>query len=87
VQPASIVDHLLDAPVDVTLRFRPITMRAGDLVHLEEGQIIGLEHRTNVPLALDVEGTEVLAAKPGRLGRRLACVIVDPVIDLGATST
>jgi flagellar motor switch protein FliM len=87
VQPASIVDHLLDAPVDVTLRFRPVSMRAGDLVHLEEGQIIGLEHRTSTPLALDVEGTEVLAAKPGRLGRRLACVIVDPVIDLGATST
>ena len=71
----------------MSLRFRPISMRAADLVHLEEGQIIGLDHRTNAPLALDVEGTEVLAAKPGRLGRRLACVIVDPVSDLGATNT
>ena len=87
IQPVSIVDHLLDAPVDVSQRFRPISMRAADLVQLEEGQIIGLDHRTSAPLALDVEGTEVLAAKPGRLGRRLACVIVDPVTDLGATNT
>ena len=85
--PASIGDHLLDAAVEVSLRFGPMALRASDVAGFAEGQVVLLRHRTATPLAVDVEGVPFLSAKPGRIGRRLACVIVDPTIDLGATAS
>ncbi len=87
IQPATVADHLLDAPVEIVLRFEPVGIRAEEFLQLEEGQILPLAHRTSVPLALDVEGMSLLSARPGRLGRRLACVIVDPTTDPGAPTS
>lgn len=84
--PATVADHLLDVGVDVTLRFDPVSIPAAGLVSLSEGQLLRLGHRTNSPLSVDVEGTSFLAAKPGRLGRRLAFAVVDPTSDLGAAT-
>ncbi|HVM66834.1 MAG TPA: flagellar motor switch protein FliM [Acidimicrobiales bacterium] len=76
-EPANVGDHLLDAAVEVALRFGPMTLRAGDVLALREGQLLPFRHRTASPLSLDVEGVPFLTAKAGRIGRRLACVVVD----------
>ncbi len=85
-RPVGIGDHLLDAAVEISLRFSPVPVLAADLLELVEGQILPLHHRTATPLAVDVEGVPFLFAKPGRIGRRLACVIVDPT-ELGASAS
>ncbi len=85
IHPATMADHLFDAAIEVSLRFRPVAVRASEVVALEEGQILPLRHRTTTPLTVDVEGMPLLAAQPGRLGRRLACVIVDPNTEIGAS--
>lgn len=86
-QPASVLDHLLETAVDVSLRFGGGTVKAQDVLALTEGQVIRLGHRTSIPLSVDVEGLPFLAAKPGRLGRRLAFAVVDPATELGAASS
>jgi flagellar motor switch protein FliM len=86
-RPVGIGDHLLDAAVEISLRFGAVPLRASEILDLAEGQILALHHRTAAPLAVDVEGVPFLAAKPGRIGRRLACVIVDPTAELGATAS
>jgi flagellar motor switch protein FliM len=86
-EPASIGDHLLDTSVGISLRFGPVPMRAHDVLDFTEGQILRLGHRTGSPLAVDVEGVPFLSANPGRIGRRLACVVVEPSTDSGATTT
>jgi flagellar motor switch protein FliM len=87
VRPTSIGDHLLDAAVEISLRFGAVPVRASQILDLVEGQILPLHHRTTAPLAVDVEGVPFLSAKPGRIGRRLACVIVDPTTDPGASAS
>jgi flagellar motor switch protein FliM len=77
-EPAHVADHLLDSPVEVALRFGPVTVRAGDVAGLREGQLFHFGHRTASPLSIDVEGVPFLPARAGRIGRRLACVVVDP---------
>ncbi len=86
-QATSIGEHLLDASVEMSLRFGPVPVRASDVLDFAEGQILPLRHSTQTPLAVDVEGVPFLTARPGRIGRRLACVIVDPSTDLGATTS
>src|SRR5581483_9396067 len=51
--PANIADHLLDSPVEVALRFGPLTVRAADVFGLREGQLLAFGHRTGAPLSID----------------------------------
>jgi len=76
-EPASLGEHLLDSPVEVALRFGPVSVTAGEVFALREGQLLHFKHRTAAPLSIDVEGVPFLAARAGRIGRRLACVVVD----------
>jgi len=80
-EPAAVGDHLLDAPVEIALRFGPVTLHGSEILALREGQLVPFGHRTSTPLFIDVEGVPFLPAKPGRIGRRLACVVVDQPID------
>jgi flagellar motor switch protein FliM len=86
-QPTDIGEHLLDASVEISLRLGPVPVRASDVLDFAEGQILHLGNRTSAPLAIDVEGVPFLAARPGRIGRRLACVVVDPSPDPGASTS
>ena len=86
-QPADVGEYLLDASVEISLRLGPVPLRASDVLDFAEGQILHLGNRTSAPLAIDVEGVPFLAARPGRIGRRLACVVVDPTSDSGASTS
>jgi flagellar motor switch protein FliM len=84
-EPVSLVGHVLDSAVEVSLRFGPAPVPARELVALRPGQVIRLGQSSSASLSLEVESVPFLAARPGRVGRRLACVIVDPATEPGVT--
>jgi flagellar motor switch protein FliM len=46
-----------------------------DIVDLRPGDVLPLDHRVDAPLEVSVGGVPRFAARPGRRGKRLACVI------------
>lgn len=67
---------LAAAPLDVTVRFRPVRMRAEDIVGLRPGDVVPLSHAVTLPLAITVNDTAFAHAVPGNQGARLACLVV-----------
>lgn len=74
---AMVAARLLEAEVDVTLCFRPVTLTPTDILDLAVGDVLPLNHPVAEPLTMLAEGLPVLVARPGRRGKRLACVVVD----------
>ena len=72
------------APVTVTVSFRPVLLALSDIVDLRPGDVVPLEHPVGLPLAVEVGGVPRFEARPGRRGKRLACVITTPVFDAAA---
>jgi flagellar motor switch protein FliM len=69
---------LASAPIDVAVRFEPITMRTEDIVDLRPGDVVPLGHPVSVPLSITVHDTTFAHAVPGNQGSRLACLVVPP---------
>jgi flagellar motor switch protein FliM len=63
------------APVTVSVSFPPVTVALSDIVDLRPGDVVPLDHRVDAPLEVSVGGLARFAARPGRRGKRLACVI------------
>jgi flagellar motor switch protein FliM len=63
------------APVTVSVSFLPVVLPLSDVVDLQPGDVLPLDHRVDAPLEVSVGGVPRFAAKPGRRGKRLACVI------------
>ena len=63
--------------LSVTVRFNQIELLAGDIVDLRPGDIVPLTHPIDAPLFVTIGNVARFEAKPGRRGRRLACVVVD----------
>ena len=61
-----------DVSVDMALRLRPSSVSVRDLVSLRPGDVLALEHRTTEPVRGFIGDSEVLLARLGRRGRRLA---------------
>lgn len=78
---AAVASALEPVPVDVRVRFAPVTLTSRDIVGLQPGDVLPLHHPVNQPLTVAVGGVPLLAATPGRKGKRLACRIVDPEAD------
>ena len=75
---ALVATGLMDAAVEVSVRFRPITLTSQEILGLEVGDVVPLRHMATAPLTVAAAGVPVTAGVPGRRGRRLACLIVDP---------
>jgi flagellar motor switch protein FliM len=69
---------LSSAPIDVAVRFEPITMRTDDIVELRPGDVVPLAHAVSAPLSITVNDTTFAYAVPGNQGSRLACLVVPP---------
>lgn len=65
------------APVSLTVRFNEIDLLAGDIIDLRPGDFVPLAHPVNSPLLVTVGDVARFHARPGRRGRRLACVVVE----------
>jgi flagellar motor switch protein FliM len=63
------------APVSVAVSFQPVVLALADIVDLRPGDILPLDHRVDDPLEVSVGGVPRFTARPGRRGKRLACVI------------
>jgi len=69
---------LAAAPIDVAVRFTPITMRTKEIIELRPGDVITFNHPASVPLSVTVNDTTFAYAVPGNQGARLACLVVPP---------
>ncbi|HZI37460.1 MAG TPA: flagellar motor switch protein FliM [Acidimicrobiia bacterium] len=71
----SLAGRMGAAPVTVSVSFPPVTLALSDIVDLRPGDVLPLEHRVDAPLEVSVGGLPRFAGRPGRRGKRLACVI------------
>ncbi|HEY0240049.1 MAG TPA: FliM/FliN family flagellar motor switch protein [Friedmanniella sp.] len=65
-----------EVPVEVAVRFRPVTVRPRDVVDLEVGSVIPLSHPSSQPLDVVTGGVVLARAAAGNNGSRLACMVV-----------
>ncbi len=71
----SLAGRMGAAPVTVSVSFPAVTLALSEIVDLRPGDVLPLEHRVDAPLEVSVGGLPRFAARPGRRGKRLACVI------------
>lgn len=78
-QEASLIDletALQRVPVDVSVRFSPVTVRPPDVMNLAIGDVLPLSHPSSKPLDVVVDGVVLARAAAGNNGSRLACMVV-----------
>lgn len=75
---AQLAAGLQGAPVDVAVRFPPISLSPRDILDLRVGDILPLHHATSAPLLVCAQDTPIASAVPGSAGPRLACLVVEP---------
>jgi flagellar motor switch protein FliM len=75
----AITDRLELVPVEVSVRFGAVTLTSQEIVDLREGDVLPLHHKVEEPLTVTAVGQPLLHATPGKRGKRLAVMIVDPV--------
>ncbi|UDY37192.1 flagellar motor switch protein FliM [Dermatobacter hominis] len=69
--------RVADVPVDVSVRFRPTTMRSQDVLGLEPGDLIPLGHPVDRDLTAEVDGVELFHVQASRRGHRLAALVTE----------
>jgi flagellar motor switch protein FliM len=72
-------DRVADVPVDLSVRFRPTTMRSRDVVALKPGDLIPLNHPVDRDLAATVDGVELFHVQASRRGNRLAALVTETI--------
>jgi flagellar motor switch protein FliM len=75
---SAVGNALGNALIDVQVRFSEVALPSAEIVDLRPGDVLPLHHPTDRPLTVSVGGTDRFVASPGRRGKRVACVIVDP---------
>jgi len=63
------------APVTVSVCFQAVVLTMADIVDLRPGDVLPLDQGVDEPLEVSVGGVARFTARPGRRGKRLACVI------------
>ncbi|MFC4616511.1 flagellar motor switch protein FliM [Cellulomonas sp. H30R-01] len=63
-------------PVDVAVRFRPVTVHPRDVLDLAVGDVLPLSHPSTDPLDVVVDGIVLARGAAGTHGPRLACQVV-----------
>jgi flagellar motor switch protein FliM len=64
--------------VELSVSFDHVALTSADIVGLQVGDIVPLNHAVTKPVTVSVDGVECYDAVTGRRGKRLACVIVGP---------
>lgn len=75
---SAVSEALGSALVDVRVCFAEVSLPSAEIVDLRPGDVLHLHHPTDRPLTVSIGGTDRFVAAPGRRGKRVACVIVDP---------
>ena len=74
----AVAARLTAAPVDISVRFEPVSLTSADILGLRVGDVLPLRHPVNAPLSVCASDRVCASAVPGAKGRRLAFMIVDP---------
>ena len=69
-------DHVVDATVDTSARFRPVVASSRQITSLKVGDMLLLNHPVEMPLVLDVGGVPTHEVRIGRLNRQYALQVV-----------
>jgi flagellar motor switch protein FliM len=75
---AAVGERVRDAGVGVAVSFGEVRLSSAEILDLRVGDVVPLAAGPATPLTVLVEGVPCFAAMPGRRGKRLACLIVDP---------
>jgi flagellar motor switch protein FliM len=78
----AIADHVHETPVTVAVRFKPVSLTAGEIDDLAVGDIIPLSQPTTAPLLVTVANQTAFLGLPARRGKRLACQITTPLSEV-----
>jgi len=73
---ADLESAVEDVPVELAVRFAPVTVRPRQVVELAVGEVIPLSHPSSQPLDVVVDGVVLARAAAGNNGSRLACMVV-----------
>lgn len=65
-------------PIDVVVRFDPITVETQRLFTLAVGDVIALTHKLTAPLTVEAGGTIFAHAIAGKSGDKLAALVIQP---------
>ncbi len=74
---------LYTVPVETCVRFDAVGLTSDEIVALQVGDIVPLNHPIDRPLRVTVDGVECYEGVSGRRGKRLATLIVDVNRDAG----
>ena len=72
-----VVESMQGVPMDVAVRLRPLTISPRDVINVQVGELIMLNHSVTRPLDVVVDGKVLAHAVAGANGRQLACQVVD----------
>ncbi len=74
----AVAAGLTGVPVDVAVRFDPVTLTSSEILNLRVGDVLPLRHPVSLPLSVCAADRTCASAVPGSKGRRLAFMIVEP---------
>jgi flagellar motor switch protein FliM len=63
--------------VQTCVRFADVELSSAEIVGLQVGDIVPLDHPIELPVTISVDGVSCNRAVIGRRGKRLACLVVD----------
>jgi flagellar motor switch protein FliM len=74
---------LYTVPVETSVRFDAVGLTSSEILALQVGDVIPLNHPVDRPLSVSVDGVDLYDGISGRRGKRLATLIVDGNRDPG----
>jgi flagellar motor switch protein FliM len=74
---------LHDVGVELCVRFDSVALTSSEIVGLQVGDIVPLNHPVDKPVTITVDDVRCYHGVTGRQGKRLACVVVDSVEEFG----
>jgi flagellar motor switch protein FliM len=72
----SLDDALGAIRIELSVRFESVSLASQEIVALEVGDIVPLEHPTDLPLTVSVDNVPCYDVVTGRRGKRFACLVV-----------
>jgi flagellar motor switch protein FliM len=67
---------LYKVPIEAHVRFASVALTQAEIIALEVGDIVPLNHSVDEPVTVTVDGVHCYDAVTGRRGKRLACLVV-----------
>lgn len=74
-----LAGRLHDVPVDFSVAFQPVSMRSREILGLQVGDILTLNHPSDELLTANVDNVSLFTIRPARKGKKVAAQVVAPI--------